>query len=262
MPSTRLIGALLLSVALIGGALWFRFTNLPPYSADLISVQDFSEFASEEAFLSDFLATTSPARPFSNATLSQTELVSRQLFTDYMGLKSRGQISPEEILSLADQYAVNIVRTEIASTEVSLNQLVTVANTEENLAHYGEVITNIRSKYKALTSTRYPGGQLTDINNRVFASFLVSAGELYGLAANELLAVRVPISLAQNHLEIVNGYFANAAALKLLAETSENPMGGYAAFNFYVKNIEKETSLMIFIQQTLIAYGIGFNNNI
>ncbi len=263
MPSIRLIGALLLSLTLVGGAFWFRFSKTPPHSAELISVQGLSEFASDEAFLSDFIGTTTaPTRPFSTTTLSQTELVSRQIFTDYMSLKSRGEVSSEDLLSLADQYAAEIIRTDISANEVTPNQILVAPDTVENFAAYGEAVTNIRQKYRALTSARYPGGQLTDINNKTFLSFLSESSILYKGAANELLLVRVPLSLSGNHLSLVNGYFENAEALKLFASTSKNPLEGYAAFNFFVKNIEREADLMLYIQRVLLANGIIFNSQI
>src|SRR3989339_791287 len=106
MPSIKLIGALSVSLALVGGALWFRFVKVPTYSAPLVTLEEITQFSSDDAYLKDFLGSTT--------TLSKEDLIGRQLFSEYIGLKSKGQVTPDNLLSLADKYAQDIINTEIS----------------------------------------------------------------------------------------------------------------------------------------------------
>lgn len=263
MPSIRLIGALSLSLALIGGALWFRFIKIPPYSATLVSVQTPLEFASDDAFLKDFLSSsTTPARAFSTTTLSQEELLSRQIFTDYMSLKSQGQVSGESILNLADKYAEDILSFELSAPKVLLNQVVVVSDNEENMAAYGASLTAIRSKYKNLVAAQASGRDFSDISSPAFSSFMSATSGFFQRAANELLLVGVPVSLSAYHLDLINIYLENAEALRLVSDSSKNPAQAYASLNHYAKNTKLESDILTNIQSVLITNGIMFNSNI
>ena len=83
MPRIGFISAILVSVTLIGGALWFRFVRIPPYSAPLASLQKIEQSPSENTLLEDFynaetaFATTSPT------PLTKVEIVGRGLFRLY-----------------------------------------------------------------------------------------------------------------------------------------------------------------------------------
>ena len=262
MSRIRFIGALVVSVALIGGALWFRFVRIAPYSAQVVSVSELEQLLSEDAFLKDLYSATTTPRVTSTTTLSQTDLIGREMLTDYLSLKSKGEVTPDNLVSLADKYAEGIMNLDIKTRKASLNQIIVLPDSEANLATYGNTMTNIRSKYKALVAAQYTGSGIADINSAAFSVFMGATGKLYQAFANELLLVRVPVSLAGNHLELVNNYLENAEVMKLISNTSKNPTQAYAALNIYTQNTEKESKLLLKIQTTLMANGIIFNSNI
>ena len=262
MSRIRFIGALVVSVALIGGALWFRFVRIAPYSAQVVSVSELEQLLSEDAFLKDLYSATTTPRVTSTTTLSQTDLIGREMLTDYLSLKSKGEVTPDNLVSLADKYAEGIMNLDIKTRKASLNQIIVLPDSEANLATYGNTMTNIRSKYKALVAAQYTGSGIADINSATFSTFMGATAKLYQASANELLLVRVPVSLAGNHLELVNNYLENAEVMKLISNTSKNPTQAYAALNVYTQNTEKESKLLLKIQTTLMASGIMFNTNI
>ena len=262
MPSIKLIGALSVSLALVGGALWFRFVKVPTYSAPLVTLEEITQFSSDDAYLKDFLGSTTTPRSVSTTTLSKEDLIGRQLFSEYIGLKSKGQVTPDNLLSLADKYAQDIINTEISAKKIVQNQIIVVADSEENMVTYGASITAIRLKYKNAAAARYSNVTITDVSSSAFLSFTTAASKLYQDAANELLLVRTPSSLSLNHLNLINNYLENAEALKLIGDTSKNPVQAYAAINIYTQNYDKELELMQNIQRILMASGIIFNNAI
>ncbi len=265
MPRIRFIGALAISIALIGGAMWFRFVRIAPYTAQVVSVSEVEPLSSEDSLLlTDFFSTETTLATTSTTTLSQTDLIGRQLFTDYMALKSRGEMTPDDIKALADKYAESIKNSDVSIPKVNLNQVIVLPDSEVNLAAYGNAITNIRNKYKNLVTTQAQnsGGDITDTSSQAFSTFMGAVGKLYKSAADELLLVKVPTSLASNHVDLINNYLESAEVMTSISGTAKDPIRAYAMLNIYAQHSEKESELLLNIQKTMMANGIIFNSNI
>lgn len=264
MSPIRLIIAFAVSIALISGAMWFRFVRIPPYSAQLVSVEGVEPFSSEEDFLENLSNTDTSLYATSTTTLSQTDLIGRQLFSDYMGLKSQGQVTPENIKALADRYAEEIKNFDISIPKVNPNQIIVLPDSEENLAMYGNAITSIRNKYKNLVAAEVEnsGGDITDTTSQAFSKFMGAVGKLYQASVNELLLVGVPATLASNHIELINNYLESAEVMESISNTSQDPVRAYAALNIYAQHTEKESELFLNIQKVMMANGIIFNSGI
>src|SRR3990167_10737528 len=84
MLRVRFISALVISIVLVGGAMWFRFVRIPPYANPAVSVSQVESLSSEnDPFLTDFFNTEASSSAASAPELSQTDLIGRQLFSDY-----------------------------------------------------------------------------------------------------------------------------------------------------------------------------------
>ena len=263
MLPIRLTIALSMSIALIGGATWFRFGQTTYIPSDITSVDKPGALSSGNEFLEDFLATNTPIAPATTPTepFSKTDLIGRQLFSDYIGLASRNQTTPGEINALAERYAASIMDFN-APAPIEQSQIVVVLDSEVNLATYGDRVASIRNKYKNLVATRYGGGGVLNVDSLAFSTFTNAVGKLYRASANELLTLRVPASLAQNHLDLINNYLGSAAAMESLGDISKDPAHALAALNVQAKNTEEETGLLLNIQTTLMANGIIFEHSI
>lgn len=266
MPRIRFIGALAISIALIGGAMWFRFVRIAPYTTQVVSVSEVEPISSEDSLLlTDFFSTeTANVSTTSTTTLSQTDLIGRQLFTDYMALKSRGEVTSDDIKALADKYAESIKNTDVSIPKVNPNQVIVLPDSAENLTTYGNAITNIRNKYKNLVTTKAQnsGGDITDISSQAFLTFMGAVGKLYKSAADELLLVRVPTSLASNHIDLINNYLESAEVMISISVTAKDPIRAYATLSIYAQHSEKESELYLNIQKIMMANGIIFNSKI
>lgn len=264
MLPIRLIIALAVSVALIGGAMWFRFVRIPPYTAEVVAVSQVNTPSSDDAqVLTDFFSTaTSTPATSTTVALSQTDLIGRQLLSDYLALKSQGQTTPDNIDAFATSLAESIKNVDISIPKANPNQIIVLPESEANLATYGNTMTNIRNKYKNLVATQVKSGEndVANTNSPAFSIFMSAAGKLYKAAADELLLVRVPTSLAQNHLGLINQYLENAEVMRLISNTSKDPLQAYAALNIYIKNSGRESELLTNIQKALMAHGIIFNS--
>jgi len=265
MPRIGFISALVVSIALIGGALWFRFVRIPPYSADLTSVRQINQFPSEKVLSKgeDIMNASTSLISASSTPLTQTELVSRGLFTDYLALKSQGGISKEQIDGLATQYAERIANFDLLIQKVSQSQILIMPDSEANLVLYGNAVTNILTKYKGLVANLYKNaGDIAKIGSPAFSSFMGSVGKLYKSSADDLLLVRAPASLALNHLNLINNYLESSKIMESLGNTSKNPLQASAALNIYAKNKTTESELLSNIQKMMMANGIMWTSGI
>ena len=263
MLPIRFISALVISIALVGGAMWFRFVRIPPYTNQVVSVSQVESLSSEsDPFLTDFFNTKASSSAASAPELSQTDLIGRQLFSDYLALKSEGETTPGNIDVLAKNLAESIKNVNLSIPKINSNQVIVLPESEANLAAYGNAMTNLRNKYKNLVAaqTENSGGDITDTNTPAFSTFMGALGKLYQAAANELLLIGAPASLAQNHLNLINQYLENAEVMRLISNTSKDPLQAYAALSIYIKNSGRESELLLNIQKTLMAHGIIFNS--
>lgn len=263
MSPIRLTIAFSISIVLIGGAVWFRFGQTTYVSSNIIAVETSEPALSEETFLADFLATsTSISTKTTRAEpLSQIDLISRGLFSDYIALKSQGQATPNNINTLAGKYAESLAIQSIQTQQITLNQIIIVPDSKENLTLYGDNVINIRNKYKNLLITQYnKNTNLADPNSPAFSTFMSTAGKLYQSFADELLVTKVPVSLSKNHTDLINNYLVSARAMNMLSNISEDPTQIYVALNTQAKNSREEESFILNIQQTMMANGIIFNN--
>ncbi|MEK7461452.1 MAG: hypothetical protein AAB586_00035 [Patescibacteria group bacterium] len=262
MSRVRFIAALVVSIALIGGAMWFRFVRIPPYTNRVASVSQVeSSLPENDPLLADFFNTEASSSVTSTVELSQTELIGRQLFSDYLELKSQGQATPDNIDSFAANLAESIKNIDVSIPKVNSKQIIVVPESEVSLAAYSNTMTNIRNKYKNLVAiqARSGGDNLANTDSPAFSIFMNAAGKLYKAAADELLLVGVPTSLAPNHLDLINQYSENAVVMELVGNASKDPLQAYAALNIYIKNSGRESELLSNIQKVLMAHGIIFN---
>ena len=187
-----------------------------------------------------------------------------EAFLDYIGLKSQGAVSSSSINALASKYAESIANFDVAIQKVSKDQIIVMPDSEANLTIYGNTMANIRNKYKNLVATQVQnsGSGLADIRSQTFSTFMGKIGKIYQASADELLLVKVPVSLADNHINLINNHLESAKVMESLGDTSKDPAQAYAAITIYAKNSGKESTLLQNIQKTIMANGIILGNNL
>jgi len=262
MPRARLTSALFLAVVLIVGAMWFRFGKTDYTSSSITPINEHGPLFPDETFLGDFTGGERPTTTSSSLPLTQTDLFSRQLFSDYISLKSQGEITSSDANNIASKYAQNLFNISVPANKISINQITIVPDSQENLSLYGNAVSNLIRKYKNLTASQYGGGSTADISSPAFATFMIAVSKSYQAAANELIALKAPASLAENHLNFVNLYLENAEIMKVVSSFSQDPVPAYSALNSYVQNTGKESGIILNIRVRLQASGIIFNNSL
>lgn len=258
----QIVTAVLLSVVLVGGATWFRFVPNSNAQPSLVTINGGSRTSDyDELLAQDFFQTSTSTTQTTDQPLTQTDLVSRQLFSDYLSLSSQNKATPENLASLAQKYATSIGNLSLSSTQISLTSVRVVIDSKENILAYGTAINTIRNKYAALVVSQKEQGDISEVGSPTFSNFMNTMGNLYESSANELRVLSVPQSLVSNHIKLVNNYLENAAAVKALSEIENDPLNAYSALNTYSKNSEEETNLLINIQLAMSMNG-AFNSGI
>ncbi|MDP2642009.1 MAG: hypothetical protein Q8P21_01825 [bacterium] len=248
MTRFRLVFALSIATLLIGWASWVRFVPSEKYSQDLVLVKDLEQnYLPNNTLSEDFLATSTPSGG-SAGPLSQTDLVSRQLFSEYVGLASQNRVTPNNINALAEKYASGILSLETSPETINRSEIVVVPDSKNSLIAYSKAVTEMHAKYESLASVSRGQSSLTDINDHKFKELMVYVSKLYEQAAADLIKLPVPNSLADNHISLINNYLSSSGATKILANVAEDPVGAYAALTTHARNSDEETGLLLNIQ--------------
>jgi hypothetical protein len=258
MPRFHVIGALLVSLALIVGALWSRFDDKEA-SVALIALNENGEAVTvDEMSVDEYLEFDSMANTQSEEKLNQTELLSRQLVTEYFSLSSRNGATSENLVDLGKKLADAIVSNEGIVATVKLEQVKIVADSNDSLVSYHNKLSQLRSKYSTLG-----GGdkEFESIFDTEFKNTMSKLSSLSADAARELLTFSVPASLAGNHLRLVNNYLSTSKASMAVSLIEEDPVGALSALNTLAKNSEEEEGLISAVQILLMSKGL-FSGNI
>ncbi|MEK7227528.1 MAG: hypothetical protein AAB641_01390 [Patescibacteria group bacterium] len=260
MARFNIVFAILLSLTLIGGASWFRFAKAIEYSPDLVTLEPGNQNDLLENTLVEELSSASPPKT-SSEPFSETDLVSRQLFSDYVQLTSQGRATPNNLSSLASKYTESILNSKI-EPDIDRSQIIVVSDSSANLKFYNQQVFALRSRYAGLMSSASRPTAINDIDDPEFKRVMTYAGKLYQEAANELMQLPVPSSLSENHLKLIENYLSSSEALETLTHASEDPVRTYAALNLHAQNTEAEDSLLSNIQIRVLSSEGMFNGGI
>ncbi len=247
-----IIVAICVSILLIGGASWSRFSGTET-SPGLIAVggeKDTEKYYQE--VLAGYLDTASTTS-IESEPLTSTDLVGRQLIMDYLALAQTGEVSQESLDTLMERY-VESIPTINSSTKLSLLDLEVVPNDHLNLEKYASAIQKVHRNYaSALISTYSSKGDSIQMGD---SELYYAVSEIYRETAEKLLAMSVPAQLAQVHLELANLYQENASAMRALGVAEFDPASSFAGLIAIKNNAEREQNLLSEIEDILDDNGI------
>ncbi len=253
---SRSFQAIFLSVALISGALWVRYDKTNAFKekeAELLAVR--SQNQKDTALVNEELFGNSNPNSENKIPLNETDLVGRQLFTEYMDLSSKGQATPENLNKLAEKYAKNIITLD-NSVYINESQIKTVEDTESNLEFYGQTVFEIRAKYSTIIKAESRKNSSLTAGSPEFSKFMLKVSDLYKTSSNEIRNTPVPEILKKTHLDLVNNYISSSNSAKALSDLKSDPLSAYAALNTQAKNSEEESSIFLTIEQTMRSNGL------
>jgi hypothetical protein len=247
----RLAIALSVSLVLIGFASWSRLTAGDKAQPNLIAVAQLN--ADPQEILNDFLAPKTASTTAIAGQLTNTDIVSRQLFLDYMSLASDGEVSEATLATLAENYAQNIPL--LQGEKASYLDLKTVTNTEANFRKYSNALALIYTQHAQNVGRAYAGETGESLDKSYYSSSK-NAAAAYLRTALALKDLPVPTALASIHLELVNRHFSSATGLEAVAQADEDPLTAMSGLITISENVEHEVLALHEIEKVLNANGL------
>ncbi len=253
----RLTLALLLSLLLVVTASWSRFgtTKYVPSVATLEQMQTNDEYYSDESFVGDFLKPNTASATLPAESLSNTELIGRQLILDYIGLATSGQVTETNIATIANKY-LEIIPKINKTQQISRSDIEIVPDTKSNFQNYADQLLKIHKEYADNINRAYTGANSLKTLNPALYAFTLVFNVSYIDAANKLKSLPVPISLADLHLQLINSYFSSATSMKAVSETEQDSTAAFAGLIILNENLDKEDIILSEIGNILTTNGI------
>lgn len=235
--------ALIACLAMVSGAAWYRYASTPSTAAILSAVATPEQSQAYYDELTAKILATATATPIAKKDdLTATDLISRQLVSDYISLAQSGQVTSENLEALSTQYAASLSELTQAS-RITFQDVAVVDNAPAHINAYMKAVAAIYQKYLPA----FKGNTESAISDRLADkdyAFLFKIGEAYANQARELKALSVPASLVEAHIDLVNANLLKAAAFAALAKIDEDPAMALAGIITISQTADAETDIL------------------
>ncbi len=252
---TRVTLALFISFLLVLGASWQRADkekSVIKISAETPTNIDTYQNL-EPASTSDLSATDDKNK--NGEGLTTTDLIGRQLMSEYISLATSGQISEAELVKLGDKYADSIAEIKTAPRISSLDINV-VSNTKANFQKYDLITTQIeRRRIKSVGSIDEKMMQVSSSDESLDET-VRKISLSYKNAAEELKNIDVPASLLQLHTNLVNNYLSISSGMEYIDEKNADSAISFAGIVSAKNSLASGERIIEDIIKVLVANGL------
>lgn len=192
---------------------------------------------------------------------SQTSLFTRQLYSSVVALKQSGNFSNTTIDSLSTGITDNIREQSKEKIYYVMSDLKVVGVATSTILSYKDDILRIAAKYArmGLGDEVIVLAKSVDAKNQATLKGLDQYIIQYRKILGENLEIAVPKNLAQNHLNLVNGYRNIVESLSLAEEIFSDPMAGLMEMTRYRNATNSVIISLSEIERYLIDRGIILN---
>jgi len=212
----------------------------------------------QDALIKQAPSSSSKNPSYSDAA-NKTENLSKQLFSDYLGLKDSGQANnTEAVKQTADRIAQGVsainVKTSYAKKDLKIN---TAAN-DADLALYANKLGEIRQKYRDRFVEKASSDIYISPSDANFQTNISLAASLFASEAKELLALSVPSELADLHVRLVNSYAGSGVGLEKMKLLENDPLMSAVGIKQFDSESQNELVVLEELRTKLSASGIVF----
>ena len=200
----------------------------------------------------------------SYTTDTETDIISKKLFAEYINLKQSGNFNEESVAAVAN----NLVAEELNNKKVIQYYFPKDIKTfpSDNkvlLKSYGNSFALIRTKYQKqyLENPLVKEGETANLVDPEFLKGLIRVSEVYKNMAVELSRIATPKDLLQTHMEILNNYMASSDGLKELSLLSSDPVMGMIGTQRHMEAEGKEKTLLNELAKYLFENKIIYSAN-
>ncbi len=249
----RPVHALFFSTLLILTALWSHQSKAQKNEAELIAL-------SSGSVPRDEIYATQPQYLVSSSTadigpLTNTEIMGRQLLVDYVDLATSGKASDENINDLARQY-IDSVPALTRSEIVDYTSIHITSNTQENFQSYATGLIGVRNKYMENLDKFKSASEGIETTGPGLYNFATNLSSSYREAALKLRGLPVPMSIASQHIKLINSFLSSAQASLAISQTEKDPATSFSGLVTLTKNFQNEKAIFEEINKILTSNGI------
>jgi hypothetical protein len=154
-------------------------------------------------------------------TLNETDRLARELFSITTALTQAG-LSSENGISLVGQELGETIPEPTLTPHYAKTALKTVTTTERSLKAYKTALDRSLRNYSATLPEIEVIAESLETGNADQLDALTKTVAFYRSFTSELLSANVPISIAQQHLDLVNGAYGLGEAFEKMKELDTN----------------------------------------
>lgn len=191
----------------------------------------------------------------SNADLDDTDRIARELFTLTSALGQSDEVDATTLQSIAATLG-DSVDIKAVTNHYTLKDIQTIQTTMQNLGSYAATLKKTIIKY----DTQTPDIEVlaTALQNEDPSGLpqLSQSATIYQKLAKDLVAIKVPLGLAQDHLALTNSFAGIATSLIYMTELNDNSLKALVGVAIYNNYSAKLTTATTNINGYLTGYGI------
>lgn len=202
---------------------------------------------------------------FSDENLTKTDKFAQNLFEKYLSLRrdSQAGLDSENKNFLITSVIEDSLYDEINNKYTISDLNVIDNNSETALKKYGNDFISITELYSQDLNQDelVVFERMLRIENKEDAMYLKKSSEVYNMAIDKLLNIKIPKNLAFVHLDIVNSYNIISNALSDMSSALDDPLRGMNGFAVYIVVIDAQIDFFKEIKNYFIKNKIIFNTN-
>jgi hypothetical protein len=188
--------------------------------------------------------------------LNETEQFAREFFTSYIALKSSGEVDQTSINNFASALGEKIADANLIDTYTEADLSINLTDSKAEREKYYNVVKKIFETYKK----KGLGEELDVINNGLLSysstgkntdySNLIVIANAYKDFAKETLKVKVPKSLVDEHLNLVNSANNLGISVANMINVINDPIVGLSGISQYQKYSDDLVEAVLSIEKT------------
>lgn len=199
------------------------------------------------------------------ATDTETAMISKKLFAEYINLKQSGNLNDETINATANNLVAEEIRNKKTIQYYFLKNIKTFSSEDNDiLKTYGNSLVSIRIKYEKIflqDPMSKEGGAEANLIDPELVKGLVRISDNFKNMANEMSRLAVPEKLADNHLKILNNYMANSDGLREISMLSTDPVVAMIGMQRQTEAEANEKPLLKTVAEYLNENDIFYSKN-
>lgn len=200
----------------------------------------------------------------SSANDTETDIISKKLFAEYINLKQSGNFNEESVTATVNNLVADEIQNKKAVQYYFLKDIKTFPSGNKSLLKsYGDSFASIRNRYENqyLDNPLVKEGEVANLVDPKFQEGLIRFSDAYKKMAAELSKLSVPKDLAETHMEILNAYMASSDGLKELSMISSDPVMAMIGTQRHIEATEKESLFLETIAENFYDNGVVFSEN-